>query len=173
MNDAEQSARQYGAMAAAYAADNDGNACNAYYERPATITLLGDVEGRQVLEAGCGAGQLTAWLIRRGAVVTALDVSPAMAQLARRAAGGQANVLVADLAQPLHFAESGSFDLVVASLVMHYLHDWDAVLAEFRRVLKPEGAVVFSTHHPAMDWQLHTSEDYFAVKQIEILGRLR
>jgi ubiquinone/menaquinone biosynthesis C-methylase UbiE len=44
--------------------------------------------------------------------------------------------------------------------------DWHAVLGEFRRVLKPDGAVVFSTHHPAMDWQLHTPEDYFAVEQV-------
>jgi SAM-dependent methyltransferase len=166
MNEGERSARQYDAMAAAYAADNAESAYNAYYERPATIALLGEVEGRRVLDAGCGAGHLTALLIGRGAVVTAMDVSPAMAELARQAAGDRADVLVADLVQPLSFAESGSFDLVVASLVMHYIHDWEAVLGEFRRVLKPEGAVVFSTHHPALDWQLDALDDYFAVKQV-------
>jgi ubiquinone/menaquinone biosynthesis C-methylase UbiE len=57
----------------------------------------------------------------------------------------------------LSFAQDGSFDLIVASLVMHYVRDWHAVLGEFRRVLKPDGAVVFSTHHPAMDWQLHAA----------------
>ncbi len=49
---------------------------------------------------------------------------------------------------------------------MHYVRDWEVVLGEFRRVLKPEGAVVFSTHHPALDWQLHAPEDYFAVKHV-------
>jgi SAM-dependent methyltransferase len=166
MEDAERSACQYDAMAAAYAADNARSAYNAYYERPATIGLLGDVGGHRVLEAGCGAGQLTAWLADHGAVVIAFDVSPALAELARRAVTGRAEVLVADLAQPLSFAQGGSFDLIVASLVMHYVRDWHAVLGEFRRVLKPDGAVVFSTHHPAMDWQLHTPEDYFAVRQV-------
>jgi SAM-dependent methyltransferase len=166
MDDPERSARQYDAMAAAYAADNAHSAYNAYYERPATIGLLGDVGGRRVLEAGCGAGQLTAWLADHGAAVIAFDVSPALAELARRAVAGRAEVLVADLAQPLTFAQDRSFDLIVASLVMHYVRDWHAVLGEFRRVLKPDGAVVFSTHHPAMDWQLHTPEDYFAVEQV-------
>jgi SAM-dependent methyltransferase len=166
MSDGERSARQYGAMAAAYAADNAESAYNAYYERPATIALLGEVSGRRVLEAGCGAGQLTASLTGRGAMVTAFDVSRAMVGLARQVAGGRADVLVADLAKPLSFAESGSFDLIVASLVMHYIRDWEAALGEFRRVLKPDGAVVFSTHHPAMDWQLHAPEDYFAVRQV-------
>lgn len=27
-------------------------------------------------------------------------------------------------------------------------------------------AVLFSTHHPAMDWQLHSRDDYFAVRQV-------
>ncbi len=153
-------------MAADYAADTQDNAHNAYYERPATIALLGDVHGRSVLEAGCAAGGLTAQLAERGARVTAFDVSPAMVELARRAVGGRAELLVADLSQPLEFASDGSFDVVVASLVMHYVRDWEPVFAEFRRVLKPGGAVVFSTHHPVMDWQLHSPEDYFAITYV-------
>lgn len=54
----------------------------------------------------------------------------------------------------------------MASLVLHYVADWAAVLTEFHRVLTPDGAVVFSTHHPAKDWQLDSPEDYFAVKQV-------
>ncbi len=57
MRDAERSARQYDAMAADYAADNAESAFNAYYERPAMISLVGEVEGRRVLEVGCGAGR--------------------------------------------------------------------------------------------------------------------
>ncbi len=161
-----ESARQYDAMAAAYAADNADSPYNAYYERPATIALLGDVGGRRVLEAGCGPGYLTALLASRGAVVTAFDVSPAMVGLARQAVGDRAEVLAADLSEPLSFASVGHFDLVVASLVMHYVRDWEPVLREFRRTLGPDGAVVFSTHHPAMDWQLHAAADYFAVEQV-------
>ncbi len=166
MDDAGRSAGEYDAMAAEYAADNAANSFNAFYERPATIALLGDVEGLRVLEAGCGSGVLTAWLADNGALVTAFDVSPAMLEIARAKVGDRARLLVADVGQALSFAEDASFDLVVASLVLHYVRDWGGVLREFTRVLRPDGHVVVSTHHPAMDWQLHAKDDYFAVRQI-------
>ena len=166
MSDGELSARQYDAMAVEYTLDSDHNAYNAYYERPATISLLGEVNGLKVLEVGCGAGSLTAWLLDQGAAVTAFDVSREMVRLARRRVGDGAVLLVADVAQRLTFAEDTSFDLVVASLAMHYVEDWEAVLSEFRRVLTPGGSVVFSTHHPSMDWKLHSPDDYFASKQV-------
>ena len=42
----------------------------------------------------------------------------------------------------------------------------DHAVAEISRGRAARGAVVFSTHHPAMDWQLYSPEDYFAVKQV-------
>lgn len=98
--------------------------------------------------------------------MTAMDVSPGMLRLARDRLGDRATFVAADLAQPLTFAADGGFDFVVASLVLHYVRDWDAVLGELRRVLAPGGSVVFSTHHPTMDWPMHTPDDYFAVKQV-------
>ncbi len=165
MNDGERSAHQYNAMAADYAADNAESPYNAYYERPATISLLGDVAGRRVLEVGCGAGVLTGWLVEHAAAVTALDVSDEMVAIAKKAVGDRAQIVVADLGEPLSFATDHSFDLVVASLALHYVADWASVFGEFHRVLTPRGAVVFSTHHPTMDWE-HSPDDYFATKQI-------
>jgi SAM-dependent methyltransferase len=153
-------------MGAWYGVGNAEGSFNAYYERSATIALLGDVTGLRVLEAGCGPGVLTGWLADSGAAVTAMDVSPEMVRLARDRVGGRARIVLADLSEPLRFAADASVDLVVASLVLHYLADWAGPLAEFHRVLAPGGAVVFSTHHPAMDWQLHSPADYFAVKQV-------
>jgi ubiquinone/menaquinone biosynthesis C-methylase UbiE len=166
MGDGELTARQYDAMAAEYAADNASSAYNAFYERPATIALLADVAGLSVLEVGCGAGLVTDWLVGHGASVTAVDTSPEMVRLAKIRVGEAATFLVANLEEPLSFATDDSFDLVVASLVLHYVRDWEAVFREFRRVLRPSGSVIFSTHHPSMDWQLHSSDDYFAVKQV-------
>ena len=165
MNDAERSADQYNTMAVDYAADNAESPYNAYYERPATISLLGEVTGRRVLEVGCGGGILTAWLADHGSTVTAFDVSDEMVNLARNTVGDKAHLLVADLGQPLSFAADHSFDLVVASLVLHYVRDWEHVFREFHRVLAPSGVVVFSTHHPAMDWE-YSPDDYFATKQV-------
>jgi ubiquinone/menaquinone biosynthesis C-methylase UbiE len=165
VDDGKRSAEQYNTMAVDYAADNAESPYTAYYERPATISLLGDVTSRRVLEVGCGAGILSAWLVDHGARVTAFDVSDQMLALARIAVSDKARLLMADLAQPLFFAADHSFDLVVASLVLHYVEDWQHVFREFHRVLAPEGVVVFSTHHPTMDWE-HNPDDYFATKQV-------
>ena len=166
MDDSLRSAAEYDAMAEAYAADNLDSPFNAYYEQPATKILLGKVSAKRVLEVGCGAGPLTEWLADQGATVTAIDVSTEMVRLARARMKDRARILVADLALPLIFAEDASFDLVIASLVLHYLRDWVPILTEFRRVLAPDGAVVFSTHHPTMDARLHSPDDYFAVRQV-------
>lgn len=166
MTDTQRAAGEYDVMALQYSADNTAGSYNAYYERPATIALLGEVQGLRVLDVGCGGGQLSEWLAEQGAVVTAFDVSQAMVDIARARLGDRASVLVADVAEPLFFAGKGEFDLVVVSLVMHYVRDWEEVLTELRRVLSPRGALVFSTHHPTMDWPLSCPEDYFAIKQV-------
>jgi ubiquinone/menaquinone biosynthesis C-methylase UbiE len=164
-DDGARSAQQYDEMAVEYAADNATSAYNAFYERPATMALLGNVAGLRALEVGCGPGVLTSWLVDQGASVTAMDVSPAMLDLARKSVGDRADLVLADLAAPLPF-ETADFDIVVASLVLHYVRDWKAALGELRRVLSPQGALVFSTHHPTMDWMLSSPDDYFAVKQV-------
>jgi hypothetical protein len=57
----------YDQFAAAYAADNESNAFNALYERPAMLALLGDLRGKRVLDVGCGSGALAEAMLERGA----------------------------------------------------------------------------------------------------------
>lgn len=144
----------YDGMAADYAAANEHGPYNALYERPATLALLGQVAGQRVLDAGCGAGALAEAVVDRGAIVTGVEVSSGMAALARARLGPHTPVHVADLEQPLDFLADATFDLVVSSLVLHYIRDWGGPLSEFCRVLAPGGYVVISTHHPAMDWPI-------------------
>jgi SAM-dependent methyltransferase len=137
----------YDGFAEAYTASNENNLLNAYYERPAMLALAGDVAGRRILDAGCGAGPLFAQLRDRGAIVTGIDKSAGMLELARRRLGDGADLQVADLGCPLPFADA-AFDDVTASLVLHYLKDWGPALAELRRVLKPGGRLIVSVDHP-------------------------
>jgi ubiquinone/menaquinone biosynthesis C-methylase UbiE len=157
-------AADYDSFAAAYSASNENNLFNAYYARPEMLRLAGDVAGLKVLDAGCGAGPLMDALRARGAVVSGFDLSPAMVELARRRLGETADVRVADLGAPLPYPDD-AFDLVVASLSLHYVEDWASALAELRRVLEPGGRLVVSIIHPTVYAIVYPDADYFALTQ--------
>jgi SAM-dependent methyltransferase len=150
----------YDGFAEAYSQANESNLLNGFYERPAMVRLAGDVEGLRVLDAGCGSGPLAAALQARGAVVTGLDSSVRMVELVRRRLGAEADLRVADLGAPLPF-DDDAFDMVVASLVLHYLEDWVAPLSELRRVLRPGGRVVLSVPHPSAYLVNYGGRTYF------------
>ena len=97
--------------------------------------LPNDLSGRRVLDAGCGPGQMTTELARRGAEVHAVDVSPALIDIARRR-------LPEDLSQQVTFSSGdmcapslGAFDHVIAmdSLIYYTGHDIAQVLAGLER----------------------------------------
>jgi SAM-dependent methyltransferase len=156
----------YEAFADAYAAHTATGAWNALYERPAVLELLGDVRGRTVLDAGCGPGHLAGALAGRGARVIGCDASPRMVELTRAALGPGADVRVHDLGTPLAWLGDGAVDAAVLALALHYVDDRVALLAELRRVLRPGGALVVSTHHPTADW-LRLGGSYFEVGVVE------
>jgi 2-polyprenyl-3-methyl-5-hydroxy-6-metoxy-1,4-benzoquinol methylase len=137
---------------------------NAYYERPAIRALLPAVAGLRVLDAGCGPGLMSRWLTDQGATVTGLDNSPQFIDLARAEAPA-ATFHQANLEAPLTMLADESFDLVVSSLVVHYLADLTAPFAEFARVLRPGGLFIFSTHHP-MDAYEQERGVYFETRPI-------
>lgn len=164
----------YDDFADSYDAENEQGFFNAWYERPETLRLAGDVAGLRVLDAGCGAGPLAAELRERGAAVSGFDSSAAMVALARRRLGDDVDLRVADLAAPLPFGDD-AFDLATASLVLHYLQDWSGALAELHRVVVPGGRVLVSVNHP-FGYKLEYPEaPYFEVtrysEDYEMAGR--
>jgi SAM-dependent methyltransferase len=159
----------YKKLADEYAARVGTKPHNAYLEWPATISLIPEVEGKRVLDAGCGTGRYTRWLLDQGAEVVGFDGSPHMLEHARRKAW-EADLRLHDLREPLDFLEGRSVDLVVATLVLGYVEDWGPVLGEFRRVLRDDGALVMSTEHPTLDFiKDFKMKDYWAVELTEIL----
>ncbi|PKW16990.1 class I SAM-dependent methyltransferase [Saccharopolyspora spinosa] len=150
----------YREHAATYATFSERSAPNAHYDRPAILRLAGDVAGKRVLELGCASGVLTAQLVERGADVLGLDREPRLVELAQQRLGGSARAEVADLERPLDVVPTGGIDVVVASLVLHYIENWAPLLAELRRCLVPGGVLVFSVHHPITGWLLSDRADY-------------
>jgi SAM-dependent methyltransferase len=163
----EHTGTSYEGIAGKYAETVDTKPWNAFYERPAVLSLLPPLANAPVLDVGCGSGWYTEYLLSRGAVVTAFDVNLEFVGLTQKRVGGRACVRQADLANPLDFAGDCEFDVVVCPLVMHYLKEWQPAFREFYRILRPKGVLVFSTHHPTMDWTLFHTENYFAVELLE------
>lgn len=164
-NDAPVGLRSYAPFARAYAEAAPTKPHNALYERPATLALVGAVEGLHVLDAGCGPGINSAALARQGAVVRAFDVTPAMVDLAReRCRDLPVDIRLGDLARPLDWIEDGAVDLVLCALALDYVADLAPVFAELARVTRRGGALVFSMAHPLRDWadeRTHGAGTYF------------
>jgi SAM-dependent methyltransferase len=142
----------YETLADVYSAAVETKPHNAYYERPATLSLLPPVQGRRVLDAGCGPGIYAQWLVDHGAEVIAFDLSPRMVDLARQRLGDRARVFQADITRPLDMLADQTFDLVLSPLVLDYVRDWGPVFYEFGRLLRPRGYLVFSAGHPCADF---------------------
>lgn len=157
----------FNAHADTYAVHADRSPVNRDYDRPAIIRLAGPLRGKRVLELGCAAGALTSQLVDHGASVLGVDVEPRMVELAQKRLGDRARFAVADLASPpLGVVRPGSVDIVIASLVLHYIADWAPVLDDLVRVLIPGGAMVFSLHHPITGWLLSDQADYHRTELI-------
>jgi len=138
---------------------------NAHYDRPACLDLLGEVNGRTVVDAACGPGLYAEELVARGACVIGMDQSPRMIELCRqRVPAGEFHVH--DLADPLDWLPDDSADLVLFALALEYVDDRVSTLRELRRVLRPGGALVLSRQHPTGDW-LRQGGNYFDVRVIE------
>jgi SAM-dependent methyltransferase len=160
----------YDLLAESYAALVDTKPHNAYYERPATLSLLPDVRSKKVLDAGCGPGVYSEWLADRGAEVVAFDVNEKMVRLARERLGTKVRVVQADLGKSLDFLADTSFDIVLSALVLNYVRNWGATFREFYRVLRRDGLLIFSIDHPFAGPSIHNENervDYFQTELVE------
>jgi SAM-dependent methyltransferase len=103
---------------------------------------------RQVLDLGCGEGQIARLAVRAGAeAVVGLDPTRAQVIEAVARAGGPAYARADAAAIP---ARDASFDAVVACLVFEHITDVDEAIAEVARVLRPGGRFLFFLNHPLL-----------------------
>lgn len=130
------------------------------------MSRLGSVSDRQVLDLGCGHGMAAVVLARRGANVTACDLSPGYVAEARQRAKANEAIIefaVADV-HSLPFANR-TFDAIWGHAILHHL-DVATAAREVRRVLRPGGAAVFCDPwdgNPLVrwlrSWRRHTRDE--------------
>ena len=137
MKDPPVSYEAYRKLAKRYAEIIDVKPHNAEYERPALLRLMPDVKGKLVLDAGCGTGSLTEWLLDKGAEVIGVDASPHMLQHAEERVGGKARLVQHNLDDPLNFLENNSIDLITSSLVMHYIKNLEPLFMSIIHISEP------------------------------------
>jgi ubiquinone/menaquinone biosynthesis C-methylase UbiE len=114
------------------------------------IAAVGPMEGRRVLDLGCGAGAASVCIARRGARVIAVESSTARLTQARRAAdvaGVKVEFHHSDLAD-LAFLRADSIELVVAVYSLAGVQDLGRVFRQLHRIMRPDAALVMSLPHP-------------------------
>lgn len=119
--------------------------------REDALKLLGNVEGKRILDLGCGAGHNAIALARHGAKVIAVDESADQIAAARAAAdkaGVKLELHHAPLAE-LAFVRADTIDGAVSAFGLTRVDDLDRVFRQVDRVLRPEHHFVVSLPHPA------------------------
>ncbi len=130
---------------------NDPRRFNAYQEARYgwILRMAGDLEGKKVLDLGCGGGSLTYKLAMEGADVTGVDnedlgITFAQKNLKSVDNGSLKYKFIQSSAYELAFPDE-SFDVVVSCEVIEHLEDPDKMLKEARRVLKTSGRIILTT----------------------------
>lgn len=124
---------------------------NAYGPGDNELGIIGDVTGLDVLEVGCGGGQNSIVLARKGArSVVGIDQSENQLDYARALAkseGVEVRFIKSDM-EHMSVLEDASFDLIASTHAMNYAFDLDAVFRECARLLRPGGRLVTCLNHP-------------------------
>jgi SAM-dependent methyltransferase len=143
----DSSTRSWDAIADDWVAHADANDYRNLYLMPRMLAMLGEVRGKNVLDLGCGEGGYARELAKRGATVTGVDGSARLVDIARSRSTPDLRYLHAN-ANALDAIDASAFDLVVASMSLMDVEDYEGAIRETHRVLRAGGELVMSITHP-------------------------
>jgi len=115
---------------------------------PTTLKILGNVKNKKILDGGCGTGIYAKILTKKGAIVKGIDLSEKEIEIAKKE-NPRVEFKIGN-AQKLPY-KNKEFDIVLAALALAHLQNWNRVLKEIYRVLKPNGIFIFSEGNPISD----------------------
>lgn len=126
------------------------DAYREHFNNPAFLKFIGDLNGRRVLDAGCGEGYNTRILARRGTQVVGVDISQRLVELARQIEQKEPLGIRYDVASfsELSLFDNASFDAIVSFMALMDSPDYEGAIKEFHRVLRGKGELFFSITHP-------------------------
>jgi len=149
-------------------------------EVPYILEMLGNMQGKKVLDAGCGGGFYSLWLSEKGAEVLGIDGSEEMIKIAKEKASKKnlnAIFLIGDIADLR--IEDGVFDLILSTLVLEEVKELDKAISELVRVTRDGGDIVISVQHPILtagDWERESGQksfrkldNYFTERELEAM----
>lgn len=121
---------------------------NEIIEQPAMRGCLPPLAGLRVLDLGCGGGQFARYCAEQGAwEVTGVDLSHNMLEYARTNNAHERIRYIHGSLEEIELPE-GYYDLIVSSLVMDYVRDYEQVVRKAARAMRDGGHFVYSTLHP-------------------------
>ncbi|AKB49828.1 Ubiquinone/menaquinone biosynthesis methyltransferase UBIE [Methanosarcina barkeri str. Wiesmoor] len=124
------------------------NSANILEEKPAIFSLLPELTGKKVLDLGCGYGENCNMFSKMGAnKVVGIDVSSKMLAIANNDNSGD-NIFYENMCMEDIFCINEKFDVVVSSLAVHYINDFNKLVCNVNSLLKDNGIFVFSQEHP-------------------------
>lgn len=127
---------------------NAENNYNDLIEQPIVFELLGNLEGKRVLDIGCGYGAMSIKIANKGAShVLGIDVSEKMIEKGTRD-NPHPNVTYRVLSAEELLSIGNKFDVVVSCLALHYIENFEKLFADVSLLLNDGGEFVFSMEHP-------------------------
>lgn len=121
------------------------------YEQELILEMLNPGNGETILDAGCGTGVFVGDLIKAGARVAGLELSPVMLRRALAKFTGQAFYPVQGDMVGLPFAEN-TFDRTVSNTAIEFIEDARGAVDELFRVTRPGGVIVVTTLNSLSPW---------------------
>ena len=121
---------------------------NVLFEIPTLHELMPDLKDKRVLDLGCGMGEHCKDYIKRGAKrVVGVDISEKMLEVARKENSDE-NILYLNIPMEDISSIDEKFDVVISSLAMHYIEDFDGVVKAVYSLLDKGGIFLFSQENP-------------------------
>ena len=136
-----------------------------------------ELEGKILLDYGCGPGNDLVWAIERGAEVIGMDVSKSSLNEAKDRLKFHGNnfKLIHKNTNQKFLIEDESVDIITSYGVLHHIGDISETLSEFKRVLKPDGEIHIMVYNKnSLWWHLYVASILaFPIKNLNYRDKIK